>query len=197
MTASRTKKKKKIWRAIFHASSGTALVWGILIFELDKLVYLGAVTSVLTISLLFDLLRLRHQGINQLFLGTFKKLATTRESRSIASSTWFSLGALITLSFFPEDIALSAILVHSWADPVAAYIGTTRGKRPLLGGSVEGVLAFAFIAFLALNLHHSFQVSFYSACLCAFVERLAWPIDDNLLVPPICAGIVTTLILLS
>ena len=190
------KKQKKVWRAIFHALSGTTLVGGILIFELERPIYVGVVASVLTISLLFDLLRLRHHGINQLFFETFKKLATTRESRNIASSTWFALGALITLTFFTEGIALSAILVHSWADPVAAYIGTKWGNQPLMGGSLQGVLAFAFTAFIALNLHHSFQVSFYSACLCAFVERLAWPIDDNLLVPPICAGIVTTLTLL-
>ena len=190
------KKQKKVWRAIFHALSGTTLVGGILVFELERPIYLGVVASVLTIALLFDLLRLRHHGINQIFLETFKRLATTRESRSIASSTWFALGALITLTFFTEGIALSAILVHSWADPVAAYIGTKWGNQPLMGGSLQGVLAFAFIAFIALNLHHSFQVSFYSACLCAFVERLAWPIDDNLLVPPICAGIVTTLTLL-
>ena len=190
------KKQKKVWRAIFHALSGTTLVGGILIFELERPIYVGVVASVLTISLLFDLLRLRHHGINQLFFETFKKLVTTRESRNIASSTWFALGALITLTFFTEGIALSAILVHSWADPVAAYIGTKWGNQPLMGGSLQGVLAFAFIAFIALNLHHSFQVSFYPACLCAFVERLAWPIDDNLLVPPICAGIVTTLTLL-
>ena len=190
------KKQKKVWRAIFHALSGTTLVGGILVFELERPIYLGVVASVLTISLLFDLLRLRHHRINQLFFETFKRLVTTRESRNIASSTWFALGALITLTFFTEGIALSAILVHSWADPVAAYIGTKWGNQPLMGGSLQGVLAFAFIAFIALNLHHSFQVSFYSACLCAFVERLAWPIDDNLLVPPICAGIVTTLTLL-
>ena len=190
------KKQKKVWRAIFHALSGTTLVGGILIFELERPIYVGVVASVLTISLLFDLLRLRHHRINQLFFETFKRLVTTRESRNIASSTWFALGALITLTFFTEGIALSAILVHSWADPVAAYIGTKWGNQPLMGGSLQGVLAFAFIAFIALNLHHSFQVSFYSACLCAFVERLAWPIDDNLLVPPICAGIVTTLTLL-
>ncbi|MBH15930.1 MAG: hypothetical protein CME30_01445 [Gemmatimonadetes bacterium] len=189
------RKKKKIWRAVFHAISGTILVGAILVFDLDRTIYLGIVSSVFCLLLFFDLLRLRYTNINQFFLEGFRLLVTARESRSIASSTWFTLGSLIALTFFAKPAALSAILVHSWADPVAAYIGTKWGKLPFLGGSLEGIVAFVFIAFLALNIHHSPQVAFYSACLCSFTERLAWPIDDNLLVPPICAGIITTLTL--
>jgi len=184
---------KKIWRAVLHATSGTVLVAGVLAFDIDKPKYLAVVASIFTLSLIFDLLRLRNEGINRFFLQTFRRLATPRESKSIASSTWLALGVLITLTFFPKTAALSAILVHSWADPAAGYIGQKWGKRPLLGGSVEGTMTFAFIAVLTLNIDHSLQVSFCSGCLCAFAERLAWPIDDNLLVPPFCAGILTAL----
>jgi len=192
----KAKKGKKIWRAIFHAMSGTLLVGWIITFDIDRPIYIASVTGIFTLSLAFDLLRLRNEGINRFFLETFRRLATPRESKSIASSTWLAFGVLITLTFFPETAALSAILVHSWADPAAGYVGQKWGKRPFLGGSIEGTVTFIFVAFLTLNIGYSLQVSFCSGCLCALVERLAWPIDDNLLVPPICAGILTALTLL-
>lgn len=195
MEIPKANKGKKIWRVVLHATCGTVLVTGILAFDIDKPKYLTVVACIFTLSLFFDLLRLRNEGINRFFLETFRRLATPRESKSIASSTWLALGVLITLTFFPQTAALSAILVHSWADPAAGYIGQKWGTRPLLGGSVEGTMTFAFIAFLTLTINHSIQVAFCSGCLSAFVERLAWPIDDNLLVPPFCAGILTALAL--
>ena len=178
-------------RRIVHATTGTVIFLAITQIELTKSLAVTSLTVIFLALLSSDLLRLRLPQLNILFFRVFQLLVSPRESQKIASSTSYILCALLAILLFPLPAALSGILVLAYADPTASYFGRRWGKHPFLGGTVEGTLAFLTVAVLILSIRHPPYISIPSAFLIAIVERVAWPVDDNLALAPACAGILT------
>ena len=178
-------------RRIVHAITGTVIFVAVTQLDLSKSLTITGLSVLFLILLASDLVRLRVPHLNILFFRFFQILVSPRESQNIASSTWYILGALIAIVLFPISAALSGILVLAWADPTASYLGRRWGKRSFLGGTLVGTTAFLVVAVLILSVRHPLTIAIPSACLITLVERLAWPLDDNLLLAPACAGILT------
>ena len=178
-------------RRIVHAITGTVIFVAVTQLDLPESLIITSLSVLFLILLASDLVRLRVPHLNILFFRFFQILVSPRESQSIASSTWYILGALIAIVLFPISAALSGILVLAWADPTASYLGRRWGKRSFLGGTLEGTTAFLVVAVLILSVRHPLEIAIPSACLITLVERSAWPLDDNLVLAPACAGILT------
>ena len=178
-------------RRIVHAITGTVIFVAVTQLDLSKSLTINGLSVLFLVLLASDLVRLRVPHLNILFFRFFQILVSPRESQNIASSTWYILGALIAIVLFPISAALSGILVLAWADPTASYLGRRWGKRSFLGGTLVGTTAFLVVAVLILSVRHPLTIAIPSACLITLVERLAWPLDDNLLQAPACAGILT------
>ena len=178
-------------RRIVHAITGTVIFVAVTQLDLSKALTITGLSVLFLILLASDLVRLRVPHLNILFFRFFQILVSPRESQNIASSTWYILGALIAIVLFPISAALSGILVLAWADPTASYLGRRWGKRSFLGGTLVGTTAFLVVAVLILSVRHPLTIAIPSACLITLVERLAWPLDDNLVLAPACAGILT------
>ena len=178
-------------RRIVHAITGTVIFVAVTQLDLPESLIITSLSVLFLILLASDLVRLRVPHLNILFFRFFQILVSPRESQSIASSTWYILGALIAIVLFPISAALSGILVLAWADPTASYLGRRWGKRSFLGGTLEGTTAFLVVAVLILSVRHPLAIAIPSACLVTLVERSAWPLDDNLVLAPACAGILT------
>ena len=178
-------------RRIVHAITGTVIFVAVTQLDLSKSLTINGLSVLFLILLASDLVRLRVPHLNILFFRFFQILVSPRESQNIASSTWYILGALIAIVLFPISAALSGILVLAWADPTASYLGRRWGKRSFLGGTLVGTTAFLVVAVLILSVRHPLTIAIPSACLITLVERLAWPLDDNLVLAPACAGILT------
>jgi dolichol kinase len=89
---------------------------------------------------------------------------------------------------------VSAVLVLGLADPVAGYVGRRLGRRPFLGGTLEGSLAFVLVAAVILIARHPALVALPAAALSALAERRCWPLDDNLAVPLACGVALSALL---
>ena len=178
-------------RRIVHAITGTVIFVAVTQLDLSKSLTITGLSVLFLILLASDLVRLRVPHLNIIFFRFFQILVSPRESQNIASSTWYILGALIAIVLFPISAALSGILVLAWADPTASYLGRRWGKRSFLGGTLVGTTAFLVVAVLILSVRHPLTIAIPSACLITLVERLAWPLDDNLVLAPACAGILT------
>ena len=178
-------------RRIVHAITGTVIFVAVTQLDLSKSLTITGLSVLFLILLASDLVRLPVPHLNILFFRFFQILVSPRESQNIASSTWYILGALIAIVLFPISAALSGILVLAWADPTASYLGRRWGKRSFLGGTLVGTTAFLVVAVLILSVRHPLTIAIPSACLITLVERLAWPLDDNLVLAPACAGILT------
>jgi dolichol kinase len=181
------------WRKLFHATNGVAVAAALTHLPLSSSMVVLVLTVVLVVLGLVDLVRLRVPTANRLFFRAFARLASPREARGVASSTWYALGLLLAVTLFPSHHAVSGVLVLALADPVASYVGQRWGRKPFLGGTVEGTIAFFSVAVGVLALRNSVFVALAAAAVVAIAERRSWPLDDNLTIPVTCAGVLTAL----
>jgi len=177
------------WRRVFHATCGVLLVLTLLAFPVSDLTLLTFLGTLLGVVLLADLIRLALPSMNRLFFRGFSLLASPREERRLASSTWYLLGITLALGLYPRADAMGGILVLSLADPAASAFGRLWGKRRLGKGTVEGSVVFALVAFGALALVAPWHHALGAAVVTATIEIIPWPVDDNLSVPLTAGGV--------
>ena len=176
------------YRRLFHAACGLVIVAAVVWLPFSRNTLLAIGSGAFLIQLVSDLLRSRMEAANRLFYTAFRHLASPRDADGLASSTWYTLGVLLALAFFPQPAAVSGILILALADPVASYLGRRYGRRPFLGGSVEGSLVFLLMALLVLGLRHPPLAAVPTAILATLAERRSWPLDDNLTLAPVTAA---------
>lgn len=179
------------WRRVFHALTGSVVAAALVFLPISReaaLCMLGG--AMLTLHAL-DVVRLRFGKAHALFFSAFRHLASPREARGSASSTWYALGMILALALFAREAAVSGILVLAFADPISSYSGRRWGRRPFLGASMEGTLVFGLTAFTVLAFRHALPVAAAAAVVCALAERLSWPLDDNLTIPVVGAAVLT------
>lgn len=176
------------WRRVFHLTSGVAVAILLQRGYVPEGWATVALAGVLALMVALDFIRLRFPHINRRFFVVFSRLASPREARGIASSTWYVTGLLLTVLLFPLEIAVPAILVLAVADPLASYLGRRWGRRALGSGSVEGSLIFLIASFLILSFFAELPVAAGVALFTTVVEPIPWRLDDNLTVP-VAAGV--------
>lgn len=171
-------------RRVFHA------VNGLLVFAFLRFVPLGRDAAAAILSGIFlgalvvDLARLRVRALNVLFFRAFIRLASPREERRIASSTWYMAGIALAVWLFPRSWAEVAVLVLALADPIAGYVGRRWGGRWRLGSGTWLGSATFFIVTAALLSAVARPVAALSAAFAVtVVEALPWTLDDNLTIP--------------
>ncbi len=185
------------FRRVFHACNGVLLFLVLEWFAIPTRTAVVALAVVFVVLLAVDVVRLRLPRANALFFTAFAHLASPREAGGVASSTWYTLGVVLALAVFPRSYALSGILVLALADPAASYVGQRWGRRPFLGGSVEGMVVFFAVASAVLLLHHSPGMAFGAAGLATIAERRSWPLDDNFTIAPATAAALLVLEMLT
>lgn len=182
------------WRRLFHAVNGLIVV-GLLVF-LDPSWALSVTLLTAIVALLFltDGARFAIPSLNRLFFRLFRPFASPREAQGVASSTWYMLGILLAVAFFPREIAIPAILVLALADPLASYLGYRFGKRRFGSGSVLGTGVF-FMASLAILIPLAGMVpALITAAVVALLEPIPWSLDDNLVIPLAVGALLWTLL---
>lgn len=182
------------WRRVFHVANGSLIVLVLTVFGLPVPTAILILGIILALSLTLDVLRLLDPRFNVLFFRAFSFLASPREEKKLASSTWFTLSALLVLAIFPRAYALAGILVLAWADPAANIVGRRWGKIPFMQGTVRGTTAFAVAGFLALLIFVPWKPAVIAAVVAALMEASPLDLDDNLIVP---LTVATTLLVLS
>lgn len=182
------------WRRVFHATCGIAIAAFVAYGGLDRTVDLVCLGGALAASLALDWARLASRRANTTFFRWFSVLVSPREARRIASSTWFLMGALVTLAIAPESLFMPALLVLALADPAASVVGRLWGRHRLGKGSWEGTVAFFVVATAVLVPFVGAAIALPAAAAVASFEVLPIGIDDNLTVPPITALALNTLI---
>ena len=111
-------------------------------------------------------------------------------------STYFVAGALFTFLVFDIDVAANAVLLLAVGDPVAAAVGSRWGRHRWRGKSLEGSLACLVAAgvagalLLPTHLGLSLPLIGLAAVATALFELLPLPVNDNLRVPLLTAGVI-------
>lgn len=171
------------FRRLFHAGAGVCIAAMVLVLRPYPSLAALVLSILVAILLASDLVRLRVPAVNSFFFKTFRTLASPREAGGIASSTWYIMGILLAVLFFPRDIVVPSILVLATADPAASYVGRRWGRKRVGTGSVEGVTVFVATATVVLTFWVSPVRALFAATAGALVEIIPWRLDDNLTIP--------------
>ncbi len=96
-----------------------------------------------------------------------------------------NIGILISFLLLGK-LAVVSVVILAVGDALSTLVGRTIGKNPIFYNSKktwEGSLAFFLGSFFALWIFLDFKVALLFSLVCAFVESLPLPVDDNLSVP--------------
>ena len=171
------------WRRLFHMGAGVGIACSVLVIGPDSSIPVAILGGALAAALALDWIRLRSRAANTVFFRWFSALASPREARRVASSTWFLLGAVAVLVIAPGGWFAPAMLVLALADPAASVVGRLWGRHRLGKGSWEGTGAFYLVAVAVLTPFAGPQAALIAAAVVAALEVLPTGIDDNLTVP--------------
>lgn len=171
------------WRRLFHMGAGVGIAVFVSLAGPDSPIPMATLGAALAGALVLDGIRLRSRVANTVFFRCFSALASPREARKVASSTWFLLGSLAVLVIAPAEWFAPVVLVLALADPAASVVGRLWGKHRLGKGSWEGTGAFYLVAVAVLTPFAGPQAALAAAAVVAAVEVLPTRIDDNLTVP--------------
>lgn len=171
------------WRRLFHMGAGVAIATLVHWIGPDSAVPVALLAGALAAALLLDWVRLRSRAANTTFFRWFSALASPREARKPASSTWFLIGSLTVLVVAPHGFFAPALLVLALADPAASVVGRLWGRHKLGKGSWEGTGAFFLVALAVLVPFAGLPAAPIAALAVAIAEVLPSGIDDNLTVP--------------
>src|SRR5262245_64706168 len=161
----------------------------------------AASVLVLFLAIMFTLeyARFHRPGVNRWLFDHFRSFTKEKERARTSSTTLFLLGCLIALGLFEKGIAIAAMLMLVFGDPVAELVGTRWGRTPLLGKSLEGTLGGLLACLLVAaplsftQMGPRFLVILVGAMAATLFELLPLPVDDNFSIP-LGAGVAMTLL---
>ena len=176
-------------RRICHAAWGIVLAIAPMALGLPRTPTVAILAAVLVLQLALDAVRFRVEAVQKLFFRLARTLASPREAEGLASSTWYTLGALVAYAVFPMGIASPAILVLALADPAAGTVGRLFGRRRFGTGSVEGSAVFFVTATVILLVAVDWPAALIAAAAATLVEVVPGIGDDNLVIPLVTGGV--------
>ena len=142
---------------------------------------------ILGASLAIEVARRRWPWCNRLLWRLLPSVFRKAEAEGALGSTWFAVGALLSLLLWGRDIGGTAILFLAWGDPVAEIVGRrwgAVGQGKTVVGSVGCFMACVVAAFVGIVLGGlSPMAAFLGAAVATLVERWSPPPNDNLWMP--------------
>ena len=144
-------------------------------------------TLTLLITYLVIILSIEHFRLDKGFKLPFLNfLLRKKEVAGLGSHVYFTLGALVAVSVFSEDVAYAAILMTTFGDASAALVGKKIGKIRIFGNrkSLEGALAEFLVDLLIGYIFLSnWPLAILMAGIATLVETYFVKVDDNLAIP--------------
>jgi dolichol kinase len=144
-------------------------------------------------SLALEAARQWWPWVNRLLWRIIPSVFRGGEERHLLGSTWFALGAWLTLLLFGRDAGGTAVLFLAWGDPAAELVGRRWGRpgqRKTLAGSVGCLLACLAGVATGIWLGGLPLVPALAGVFTATaVERWSPPPDDNLWMPVLSGAV--------
>lgn len=180
-------------RKAWHISTG---LLGLIAYKRSGVTadYTATVLLVFAIvAFTFEFLRLRNEKLNQLAMLLMKPVMRESEKNSVSGMPFYALGVSLALFFFPERIAILAILFLIFADPIASFFGILYGRDKILPNkSLQGTVAafsvcyIATIAYGLIYIGPSMDLLVFAIAagvIGSISEMCSQFIDDNLCIP--------------
>ncbi|MEA9356877.1 SEC59/DGK1/VTE5 family protein [Bacteriovorax sp. PP10] len=180
-------------RKVWHISTGLI---GLVVYKKSGFTPEFTATALLTLAIaafLFELLRLKNEKVNQLAMVLMKPVMRESERNSVSGLPFYALGVSLALFFFPERIAILAILFLIFADPIASFIGILYGRDKILPNkSLQGTIAAFSVCYIATLVYGMIYVgpsmnlllfAVAAGIIGCVSEMCSQFVDDNLCIP--------------
>jgi dolichol kinase len=186
----------KTGRRLWHLFGGS--FFPTLAFFVPEKTVLISLSAVTFAFLSLEAIRLLSPRVNDWFLHRFGGMLKEEEKTRPIASSYLLIGSLAAFLLFGWDIAIASVFFLAVGDPVAATIGERFGTKRIFGRSLEGALACLLICLaigmlLTIWLEITPLLVLAGAAIVAMIEILPLPIDDNLLIPLLCGGVMNSI----
>ena len=184
--------RQEIIRKAIHLSINSFIPLVYLFLNIPKL-WMAVATGIGSIVIvIIDIGRTRNGWISKIFGKLFNKMLRSHELEGkLTGASYVFIGSFISISIFPKEIAVLALLFTAIGDTVAALYGRKFGKLRIWNKTLEGSLAGLIICFIIALFFPQIPniIKFSGAFAAMFIELLPIKIDDNLRIP-LFSGIV-------
>jgi dolichol kinase len=178
--------EKEVKRQLVHMGLGVFLYF--LVYYVRKRYLIPLMTFVLVfgIVLRYFLLKKYRWKFFEKFLRVFG-----RPGEVGMGAMFFIFGSLISVLFFPRETAALSILVLGIGDGIATIAGK-KSKHKLYGSkTLHGSTAFFLSSFVIISIiNQDILQSLFVSLIVSTIELLS-PLDDNIIIPPITALLLT------
>lgn len=173
---------REIWRKVLHVVFGIAVITGAIYLNNT---YSLRILSLVLFGLLVGSLIVEFILVDLNWRPALSSLME-RESEltGFHGSTYFLVGILVVIQFFPFDIALASIAMLVFGDSAAALIGQKWGTPFYRKKSLHGITAMFIISIASglLFIQNPLLV-IGMAAVATLVEAFVLHLDDNLMIP--------------
>ena len=143
--------------------------------------------AMLGASLVIEAARRWWPWCNRLLWHLLPTVFRKAEAHRVLGSTWFAVGALLSLLVFGRDIGGTAVLFLAWGDPVAEVVGGRWGpvgQGKTVVGSLGCLAACLVAGLVGVGLGGlSPWAVLLGAVVATLVERWSPPPNDNVWMP--------------
>src|SRR4030095_2458656 len=190
--------KGEVFRKMIHYSSAAIPIGYLYIDKFTVLVVLGIL---LLLLLLVEVIKYKSDFIYNLYLKYFKDMLREHEyDRSrlrINGASWVIFSAIFCIILFPKLIAVTGLLMLSFADSTSALTGRLFGKKQFAPNrSYTGTLTFFIVGVIIVLAAPKYTgslkeyiIGFIMVVVTTAADALTLPIDDNFTIPAVSCSV--------
>lgn len=185
--------REELYRKLIHLAS---LAVPVLYFHAEKKILLALISLALVIAVIVEWQRRKKTVFSGWFDKWLGDLLRPSERNGLTGATTLIIGSFFTILLFPKEEAIFSLFTLSVADAMAALVGKSFGRHPLLGSKTwEGSLAFFCCTVLLASflLHLSVLPILILGLTLSVVELIVRNSFDNLALPLI-SGVLALLL---
>jgi len=166
---------------------GGGIVFPLIYYFTTKKFTLILLSTITILVVTGEILRFQLPYFNERIFKYCRLILKEREKGKISGTTYFLIGALLTILFFEKGIAITALTFSVVGDAISAITGVLIGK--VKGKSLEGSVACFILCLITgiilsyANLGINIKLSFWGALAATVGEALPLGINDNLTMP--------------
>ncbi len=178
--------RQELFRKAIHLSINSLIPLAYLFLNIPRIwmAILMGIASV--VFVIIDFGRTRNGWLSKIFGKLFNGMLRSHElDGKLTGASYVLIGSFISITFFPKEIAVLALLFTAIGDTAAALYGRKFGKlrfwNKTLEGSIAGLIACIIITLFFPQIPNI--IKFSGAFAAMFIELLPINIDDNLRIP--------------
>ncbi|MCI0449328.1 MAG: hypothetical protein L0Y79_06015 [Chlorobi bacterium] len=194
--------KGEIFRKLIHYSSASIPIGYLYIEKNTVLLILGII---LLLLFLVELVKYKSDSVYNLYMRYFKDMLREHEYDRrrfrINGASWVVFSGVFCIILFPKLIAVTGLLMLSFADSTSALAGRLWGKKQFAPNRTYiGTVAFFTIGILVVlfspkyfGTAKEYLLAFTALIATTAADALSLPVDDNFTIPVTCCGVMYVL----